>query len=75
MKPYFDIYHNEIKDGDTIRMPHVKEPGCAVDDKGYYTSKVHYNPLRDRLEDDQNLGFRLAYGVEKVFTAMESAPC
>ncbi|MCK9577721.1 MAG: hypothetical protein M0R51_17575 [Clostridia bacterium] len=65
MKPYYDIHGNEIKDGDTIKMPHVKENGYITDKSGYYHSKVHYNSVRDCLVDENNIGFCFAYGVEK----------
>ena len=66
MNPYKDIHGEEIHAGDTIKMPHVKEAGYNVDGRGYYTSKVFYNEERDCLVDANNMGFRLAFGVEKV---------
>jgi intein/homing endonuclease len=62
-----DIYGNEIKVGDIIAFPHVKEG--EYEDKilnGYYVTKVFYDKDRDRLVDDNGVGFRFAYGIVKL---------
>jgi len=67
MKIYRDIYGNDIKDGDTIAMPHTMEEG--YEDKiinGYYVTKVFYNKSNDRLETDMGRGFEFAYGVVRL---------
>ena len=67
MKEMKDIYGNVIKAGDIISMPHVMEEG--YENKiinGYYITKVYYNEKRDKLVDDNDYGFNLAYGVDKI---------
>ena len=67
MKEVKDIYGNIIKEGDIIAMPHVKEPG--YENKiinGYYITKVFYNKERDKLVDDNGMGFCFAFGLVKL---------
>jgi hypothetical protein len=53
-------------------MPHVAEEGYTIDANGYYTTKVHYNTKMDCLVDQNEIGFKFAYGVEKVFDDKEN---
>lgn len=61
-----DIHGIVINVGDTIQMPHIKEEGYDIDENGMYQTEVFYNKKRDCLVDENDIGFKFAYGVELI---------
>ena len=67
MKEIKDYYGNILKDGDTISMPHIMEDGYKNKIiHGYYITKLKYDPSRDCLVTEDDMGISFAYGIVKI---------